>query len=99
MEPITLWQCHNWKGWWRCCDWSLPASNTDSDRTFSKIDSEERSHLERSTVASLQSLKLNNDKDGFEYDPHEELVKINKSAVKCTILNVPILPINSIYLT
>ena len=41
---------------------ALPASNGDSERCFSmvrKIDSEDRSHLERSTVASLLTLKIN----------------------------------------
>ena len=64
---------------------SIPASNADSERCFSmvrKIDSAERSHLERSTVASLLSLKLNVDDDCFDYKPPEDLLKINKSAVR-----------------
>lgn len=64
---------------------SLPASNADSERCFSmvrKVDSEERGHLERSTVASLLSLKLNIDENCYDYNPPEELLKINKSAVR-----------------
>ena len=43
---------------------ALPASNADSERCFSmvhKIDSEDRSHLERNTVASLLTFKINVD--------------------------------------
>ena len=43
---------------------SLPASNADSERCFSmvkKIDSEDCSYLERSTVASLLTLKPSDD--------------------------------------
>ena len=63
---------------------ALPASNADSERCFSmvwKIDSEDRSHLERSTVASLLSLKLNIDPDCFDYKPPADMLKLNKSAV------------------
>ena len=63
---------------------ALPASNADSERCFSmvrKIDNEERSHLQRSTVASLLSLKLNTDHNCFDYKPSAELLKLNKSAV------------------
>ena len=63
---------------------AIPASNADSERCFSmvrKIDSEDRSHLERSTVASLLALKLNIDQDCFDYTPPPELLKLNKSAV------------------
>ena len=64
---------------------SLPASNADSKRFFSmvrKIDSDERSHLEHSTVASLLCLKLNVDEKCYDYNPPEELLKVNKSAVR-----------------
>ena len=63
---------------------SLPASNADSERCFSmvrKIDSEKRSYLERTTVAALLSMKLNID-DCFNFKPPDELLKINKSAVR-----------------
>ena len=63
---------------------SLPASNADSERCFSmvrKIDYEERSHLERTTVAALLSMKSNIDGDCFDFKPPEEL-KIKKSAVR-----------------
>ena len=46
-----------------------------------KIDSEDRSHLERKTVASLLALKLIVDQDCFDYTPPLELLKLNKSAV------------------
>ena len=64
---------------------SLPASNADSERCFSmvrKIDSEERSHLQRGTVAALLSLKINIDDDCFAYKPSAELLRLNKSAVR-----------------
>lgn len=64
---------------------SIPASNADSERCFSivrKIDSEERSQLERSTVAALLAMKLNVDEDCFDFKPPKELLKINKSAVR-----------------
>ena len=64
---------------------ALPASNADSERCFSmvrKIDSEERSHLERSTVASLLTLKVNFDDHCYAFKPSEELLKLNKSAVR-----------------
>ena len=51
---------------------SLPASNADRERCFSmvrKIDSEERSHLERIAVAALLSMKLNIDGDCFDFKP------------------------------
>ena len=60
---------------------AIPASNADSERCFSmvrKIDSEERSHLDRGTVASLLALKLNIDQDCFDYTPPPELLKLNK---------------------
>jgi hypothetical protein len=59
-----------------------PASIADSERCFSmvrKIDSEERSHLERSTVASLLTLKVNVDEHCYSFTPQAEL---NKSAVR-----------------
>ena len=64
---------------------TLPASNADSERCFSmvrKIDSEDRSHLERSTVASLLTLKINVDDRCFTFEPSEEMLKFNKSAVR-----------------
>ena len=64
---------------------SLPASNADSERCFSmvrKIDSEDRSHLECSTVGSLLALKMNVDASCFEFNPPEELLQINSSAVR-----------------
>ena len=63
---------------------AIPAINADSKRCFSmmrKIDTEDRSHLECSTVASLLALKLNIDQDCFDYIPPPELLKLNKSAV------------------
>ena len=63
---------------------ALPASNADSERSFSmvrKIDSEDRSHLERSTIASLLTLKLNLDENCYNFEPTEDLLKLNKSAV------------------
>ena len=47
-----------------------------------KIDSEERSHLERTTVAALLSMKLSIDSDCFDFKPTEELLKTSKSAVR-----------------
>ena len=64
---------------------SLPASNADSEQCFSmvrKIDSEERSHLERTTVASLLALKLNVDSMCYNFKPPSDLLKMNKSAVR-----------------
>ena len=64
---------------------ALPASNADSKRCFSmvrKIDSEEHSHLERSTVASLLILKINIDNHCYAFKPSEELPKLNKLAVR-----------------
>ncbi len=64
---------------------ALPASNADSERCFSmvrKIDSEERGHLERSTVALLLTLKINVDDYCYDFKPPEELLKLNKSAVR-----------------
>ena len=64
---------------------ALPASNADSERCFSmvrKIDSEDKSHLERTTVASLLALKLNVDEDCFSFKPPKALLEINKSAVR-----------------
>ena len=64
---------------------ALPASNADSERCFSmvrKIDSEDRSHLERSTVASLLTLKIDVDESCFNYEPPEEMLKVNKTAVR-----------------
>ena len=64
---------------------ALPASNADSERSFSmvrKIDSEDRSHLERTTVASLLVLKLNIDEECFSYKPPKALLELNKSAVR-----------------
>ena len=61
-----------------------PASNADSERSFSmvrKIDSEDRSHLERSTIASLLTLKLNLDENCYNFEPTEDLLKLNKSAI------------------
>lgn len=61
---------------------ALPASNADSERCFSmvwKIDSEDRSHLHR---ASLLTLKVNVDDNCFNYKPSEEMLKLNKSAVR-----------------
>ena len=54
---------------------AIPASNADSKRCFSvvrKIDSEERSHLDRGTVASLLALELNIYQDCFDYTPPPE---------------------------
>ena len=64
---------------------AFPASNADSERCFSmvrKIDSEDRSHLDRSTVAALLSLKINIDENCFDFKPPENLLKLNKSAVR-----------------
>ena len=57
---------------------SLPAGTADSV----SIDSEERSHIERSTVVSLLFLKIHVDGDCFAHKPSAELLKINKSAVR-----------------
>ena len=49
---------------------TIPASNADSERCFSsvrEINSEDRSHLDCSTVASLLALKLNINQDRFNY--------------------------------
>ena len=59
---------------------AFPASNADSERCFSmvrKIDSEDRS-----TVAALLSLKINIDENCFDFKPPENLLKLNKSAVR-----------------
>ena len=64
---------------------AFPASNADSDDFFSmvrKIDSEDRSHLERSTVASPLTLKINIDDHFFTFEHSEEMLKLNKSAVR-----------------
>lgn len=64
---------------------ALPASNADSERCFSmvrKIDTEERSHLHRSTIGSLLCLKLNVDDECHNFKPATELLKLNKSAVR-----------------
>ena len=64
---------------------ALPASNADSERCFSmvrKIDFEDRSHLERSTVASFLTLKINVDDHCFSCEPSEEMLKLNKSVVR-----------------
>ena len=64
---------------------ALPASNADSERCFSmvqKIDSEDRSHLEHSTVASLLTLKINIDDHCFTFEHSEEMFRLNKSAVR-----------------
>ena len=56
-----------------------------SKRCFSmirKIDTEERNHLCRQTVAFLLALKLNIDKDCFDFEPSPELLKLNKSCVR-----------------
>ena len=61
---------------------ALPASNADSERCFSmvrKIDSEDRSHLERSTIASLLTLKLDVDDHCYGFKPSEELLKLKLS--------------------
>lgn len=46
-----------------------------------KIDTEERSHLKRSTVASFLALKLNIDSKCYDFNPSDELLDLNKSAV------------------
>lgn len=59
-----------------CALLTLPASNADSERcssTVRKIDLEDRSHLERTTVASLLALKLNVDEECFSYKPPKAL--------------------------
>ena len=59
--------------------------NADSERCFSmvrKIDSEDRSHLERSTVASLLTLKINVDENCYSFNPSEDLLAANKSAIR-----------------
>ena len=59
---------------------ALPASNADSERCLSmvrKIDTEERTQLQRSTVGSLLTLKLNVDEECYEYEPPMELLSIN----------------------
>lgn len=64
---------------------ALPASNADSERSFSmvrKIDTEDRSHLERTTVASLLALKINIDSECFSFKPPKALLLKNKSAVR-----------------
>lgn len=64
---------------------ALPASNADSERCLSmvrKIDSEDRAHLERTTVASLLTLKVNMDCTFYDFQPSDELLKLNKSAVR-----------------
>ena len=51
---------------------ALSVSNADSERYFSmvrKIDSEDRSHLECSTVASLLTLKINVDENCLTMSP------------------------------
>ena len=53
---------------------SLPVSNANSECCFSivrKIDSEERNHLEHTTVVTLLSMKLNIDGDCFDFKPPE----------------------------
>ena len=50
---------------------ALPASNADSERCFTmfrEIDSEDRAHLDRSTVASLLTLKVNVDCKCYEFN-------------------------------
>ena len=64
---------------------SLPASNAASETCFSmvrKIDTEERSHLDRSTVAALLSLKMNVDEECHNFIPPKPLLELNKSAVR-----------------
>lgn len=64
---------------------SIPASNADSERCFSmirKIDSEERSHLNRNTIASLLALKVNIDQDCYHFQPSSELLKLNKTCIR-----------------
>ena len=64
---------------------ALPASNADSECCFSmvrKINSKDRSHLEHSTVASLLTLKINVNENCFNYEPFEEMLKVNKTAVR-----------------
>lgn len=64
---------------------ALPASNADSEHCFSvvrKIDTEERTHLHRSTIGSLLCLKLNVDDECYEFQPSPELLELNKSAVR-----------------
>ena len=64
---------------------SLPVSNADSERTFSmtrKIDTEERSHLKRSTIAALLSMKINIDEDCYQFEASDDLLKINSTAVR-----------------
>ena len=68
-----------------CALLSLPASNADSERCFSmvhKIDSEDRSHVECTTVVSLLALKQNVDEDCFSFKPPQALFEIYKSAVR-----------------
>ena len=45
-------------------------------------DSEDRSHLERTTVASLLALKLNVDEGCFSFKSPKALLQMNKSAVR-----------------
>lgn len=64
---------------------SLPASNADSERTFSmvrKIDTEEQNQLEKSTVAALLSMKININAECHEFEPTDDLLKTNSSAVR-----------------
>lgn len=64
---------------------AFPVSNADSDRCFSmirKIDTEERTHLYRESIASLLCLKINIDDDCFSFEPHADLLKQNRSAVR-----------------
>ena len=51
----------------------LPHSNADPERLFSmvrKIETEQRKHLDPSTVRDLLSIKLNNSTPCFENDEH-----------------------------
>lgn len=64
---------------------SLPASNADSEQTFSmvrKIDTEERSQLERSTIAALLSMKINVNVECHEFHPSDDLIKKNGPVVR-----------------
>ena len=63
----------------------LQASNADGECCFPmvrKIDSEDRSHLERSTVSALLTFKVNVDGHCYYFKPSDELLQCNKSAVR-----------------
>ena len=64
---------------------AFPVSNADSERCFSmirKIDTEERIHLHGETIALFLCLKINIDDDCSSFEPHTDLLKQNRSAVR-----------------